>query len=503
MIELPDDELDKLFRKSSEELDPDYEPKDWNALSKRLDREDGKTPAGWFRKWWMVGMLALLIPAGLGVYYLLNHSDSNKGNTKSASSNSTHSKSITPVESPNVESVSKSKDSFVKSGEVAENKIAENNTEETKNSKENNEKKTPESSKIIAKTADIGKTQYSKVLPRSQSKTGGVYLEPNRSRRKVGEGAFYSFKNKAENSQKSTSQNRVPENLNKEIVPGKRNSDRDLNGNISIGQTDKTNASSTENNRLIIARPDSAEEENRLLLSANTLSHLPFSGIKPLQFPAIELSKTTQTAELPEQEKPQEPYPKMAFRFGYSPDLSSVGVKNFSKPGSAVSLMIEYALIRKLYLQIGVVRSEKVYNAKANEYELYPYVTQINTPDNIDGTCNMFEIPLGVRYDLAQNKHSRWFAGTGFTSYYINKEKYVYNYKKYIHGQKAGWEGKTGWYWLSHINVSAGYEYRVSKKLSLLAEPYVKIPIKKVGYGKVDLFTAGMWLSIRYTPVFK
>jgi hypothetical protein len=61
MIELPDDELDKLFRKSSEELDPQFEPEDWNSLKKRLDETGWKTPAAWFRKWWPLGLLLLLI----------------------------------------------------------------------------------------------------------------------------------------------------------------------------------------------------------------------------------------------------------------------------------------------------------------------------------------------------------------------------------------------------------------------------------------------------------
>jgi hypothetical protein len=45
MIELPDDELDKLFRKSSEEFDPHFDPEDWNSLKKRLD-ETGRENSG-------------------------------------------------------------------------------------------------------------------------------------------------------------------------------------------------------------------------------------------------------------------------------------------------------------------------------------------------------------------------------------------------------------------------------------------------------------------------
>ena len=116
----------------------------------------------------------------------------------------------------------------------------------------------------------------------------------------------------------------------------------------------------------------------------------------------------------------------------------------------------------------------------------------------------MIEIPLGVRYDFTQTERSRWFAGTGLSSYYLKKEKYTYNYKTYVHGAKYNWEdNNTGLALFSHLNLSAGYEYRISNKLSLLAEPYLKVPLKGIGYGKVNLMTTGMWLSVRYTPVFK
>jgi hypothetical protein len=124
----------------------------------------------------------------------------------------------------------------------------------------------------------------------------------------------------------------------------------------------------------------------------------------------------------------------------------------------------------------------------------------------IDGVCKILEIPLNVRYDIGSGERSRWFATGGFSSYHMNSEKYKYHYIDPNDPNAAkypGWKGKTGWYLFSHANVSAGYEYRISRKLSLLAEPSIRMPLKRVGYGKVNLITTGLWLSVRYTPVFK
>jgi len=516
MIELPDDELDKLFRKSSEELDPDYEPQDWNALSKRLDREDGKTPAGWLRKWWPIGILALLIPAGLGGYYWMNDAGLNKVNSaQKLNQNRNYSTSVAPHVPADTESVKEFKkeihqknaltqpDVIVKN-ETAENKLAENRNIESEPLKSDVE---------IAKKTDIDKGKSPKILPRSRFKAGRVYLNPDRSKGKEGNGAFSSTKKKFKNNKKVKVENTIAEGLKEEGIAGKEDSGHDLNSAIQIVQNNKINANNDNNSQSLqhpetsgIQEVNKTADENRLLIFAGALDHLLFSQMKLLQFPVIELSKISETAEPSKSAKSQEPYPKMAVRFGYSPDLSTVGLKNFSKPGSAVSLMIEYALMRRLYLQAGVVRSVKVYNAKADEYE-WPsdWKPQEVYPTSVDGTCKMFEIPLNFRYDIIQNDRSKWFAGAGVSSYYIGNEKYIYNYPPGTSGKDLWWdyETKTGWYLLSHVNVSVGHERKISKNLSLLAEPYVKIPLKKVGYGKIDLLTVGMWLSIKYTPSFK
>ncbi|WP_026629326.1 hypothetical protein [Dyadobacter alkalitolerans] len=466
MTELPDDELDKLFRKSSEELDPQFDPEDWNSLRKRLDANDGKVAGGWLRKWWSLGLLALLIPIGFALYF----------------TNNTHESVTLP-----------STDGQSKRGIVVDNKASDDvatsnfdKTDLTKNqiqtSKKNPEspEKQPESDiqptkPLRNKEADIAKSssvanlnitdyQRRKKLPRSQSKTGGVYLEPNRSKQEGGDGAF-STKNIAE------SESAEPVLANNAV------NEDSINQKIS-------------------------EEQARLLISAAMLSSRTLNWENQPEIPTITFTAPAVT-EVPEPEKTKMDDSKWAVRLGYSPDLSTVGFKNYTKPGVAFSLLLEYALMPRLYLQSGLIWSRKDYYANAEEYELMEYVTKYNTPYGVDGECTMFEIPLGLRYNVMQKEQSRLFVGAGVSSYYAQKEKYKYHYAKYVYDQKPGWTGKTGLFLLSHINASVGYERTITKKLSLVAEPYIRIPVKGVGYGKVNLMTIGTWISLRYTPAFK
>ncbi len=68
MQELPDDELDKLFRKSAEEFESEFNPQAWASMRKKLDDEDGKVGG---IAWWKAGILALLLlTMGVAGYYL-------------------------------------------------------------------------------------------------------------------------------------------------------------------------------------------------------------------------------------------------------------------------------------------------------------------------------------------------------------------------------------------------------------------------------------------------
>ncbi|MET7255100.1 hypothetical protein [Dyadobacter fermentans] len=535
MIELPDDELDKLFRKSSEELDPTYEPDDWNDLRKRLDKQDGKTPAAWWRKWWPAGLLALLIPIGIVVYSwegenarkgegrkeksgivgLEGTEDGGsergvveEGGVKAPENAGVEVKSGVVSESGVAKESGRSSEGVGKSGVSAgeavkatagvdkgnpivdnanelvakRNRVAGNGKKDIGSELKTSKKEAGKSSSKSELTAAVG-NNGGKPLPRSQSKAGGVFLEPNRSTVEGGDGAL-SFKNNAKAAGGETS---LPQATSRQDV-----------NTASKASTEMQPESLTK-----------ADESGRALISASALDSKALKW-NVLQLPGI-FQPVYELAEPPAPRKQSsmsaDDRPLMAVRFGYSPDLSTVGLKDFSKPGTSVSLLVEYSVLPRLYLQSGAVWSRKDYSASAEAYQLpkHKYYPPLAL-SGIDGVCKVLEIPLNVRYDIALGERSRWFATGGFSSYHMNAEKYKYYYidPKDPSAEKwPGWNGKTGWYWLSHANVSAGYEYRISRKLSLLAEPSIRMPLKRVGYGKVNLITTGLWLSVRYTPVFK
>ncbi|WP_149241550.1 hypothetical protein [Dyadobacter sp. 32] len=464
MTELPDDELDKLFRKSSEELDPYFDPNDWNDLKSRLDAEEGVRPAGWLRRWWPLGMLLLFLSGGVVSYYLLE-----KNNAKS------------PVTAVTVnDGKIASKPGVLPEIKVAESMKSSGSTEPEKANK-------TISVKTLSDNKTLTKSKSEKILPPSRSKAGGVFLEPNRSNGKVGEGAISSDRKKYV------------------FESAKRNTTAIVQSANQKKATDENVLSPDENDHLHKQTMDSvASISSERSVFSSTEMLFPNSP-KNIAWPLPEVVPASPIEEPVQTEKPSWPSPRFAVRAGYSPDLTTVGLKNLSKPGASVSLLAEYGVTKRLFFQTGVIWSNKIYRAEAADYTVPRKPQHYYGPDpvGVNGTCKVFEVPLNLQYAFFQGSYSRVFAGVGSSSYHMNSEVYRYQFENENDpkiGNWRGWHGSTGWYWFSNINASAGYERRISKTLSILAEPYVRIPVKKVGYGKVNLFTAGMWLSIRYAP---
>lgn len=55
-------------------------------------------------------------------------------------------------------------------------------------------------------------------------------------------------------------------------------------------------------------------------------------------------------------------------------------------------------------------------------------------------------------------------------------------------------------HYFSVLTLSAGYKYKLSRRVSLQAEPYVKLPLGGVGVGKVKLNSSGILFTATIKP---
>ncbi|MBS1575016.1 MAG: hypothetical protein JST09_06890 [Bacteroidetes bacterium] len=195
---------------------------------------------------------------------------------------------------------------------------------------------------------------------------------------------------------------------------------------------------------------------------------------------------------------------KSAFAITLSagPDLSAVGVSRIGAVRPVYGAGLSYTFNR-ITIRTGFFVARKIYTAGKNDYHASGYVWPPNIITKVDGDCRLYEIPLTFAYTISSSKNQNWFASVGASSFLMKKENYNYYYKNLTTGQdwSKDWTLKNGEnHIFSILDLSAGYERKLNKRLSLIAEPYLKIPMDGIGFGKINLNSAGMLFTLSIKP---
>ena len=188
------------------------------------------------------------------------------------------------------------------------------------------------------------------------------------------------------------------------------------------------------------------------------------------------------------------------------PDFSAVG-GNAGELRLAYGAGIGYQISKKFSVRTGFYAARKVYSADPEDYHpptnFWNYYPNL---ENIDANCKVYEIPVTVEYKISSNNKESWFASAGLSSLLMKEETYEYYFKpnsspnyitytKKIHDQNK--------HYFSVLNLSGGYTRVLNKNISLQAEPYIKIALDGVGYGKVNLNSGGILFSAIIKPFAK
>ncbi|MGN6267629.1 MAG: hypothetical protein ACTHM5_18260 [Ginsengibacter sp.] len=185
------------------------------------------------------------------------------------------------------------------------------------------------------------------------------------------------------------------------------------------------------------------------------------------------------------------------------PDISAVNINNLGRTELVYGAGVGYIVNKRWSLRAGFYVAKKGYGAKSSDYHpparfwnYYPDLT------SIDANCKVYEVPLLVNYNFSRNAKHHWFVSAGVASYFMKKEDYDY-ISKSPSGQ-ISYNNYTirneNQHYFSSLKLSAGYEKKLSSKISLTTEPYLNLPLTGIGYGKVKLYSAGILFSLDVKP---
>lgn len=184
-------------------------------------------------------------------------------------------------------------------------------------------------------------------------------------------------------------------------------------------------------------------------------------------------------------------------------DVSSVKFQSLRSPGTGAGILLGYKLNKRLSIESGLYMQKKFYYTDAKYYNpKTPYTAPSFKLLNVDGNCSMLEVPLNIKYDFTTTAKNKWFAVAGMSSYFMKKENYDYTSESWgqVSTKNVSYSNASNAI-LSVMNISAGYQRQLGKSASLRIEPYLKLPVKGYGWGRLPIISSG--LNVGYiTKIF-
>jgi cytoskeletal protein RodZ len=178
-----------------------------------------------------------------------------------------------------------------------------------------------------------------------------------------------------------------------------------------------------------------------------------------------------------------------------APDLSYAKSAVGSKVSSNFGLLATYAFHPRLSVTTGAVYANKYYNSRgagAVNYGADEHTLQINA------RCNVIDIPVNLNYKLLSKKAFSVSLNTGLSSYIMLKEKYDYVYSEtgYAESTVSMEIRNENRHMFGVANVAVSFDRQISPQISIGVQPFMKVPLTGIGYGKADLKSTGVSFSV-------
>lgn len=181
----------------------------------------------------------------------------------------------------------------------------------------------------------------------------------------------------------------------------------------------------------------------------------------------------------------------------------TVNGRGWTRPGIDLGLLGGYRINEKLSMELSLLYTNNHYKARAKNFDLKsiePMLSGGRELNEVHGSNKIFDMQLNLQYNLRSRPGRRLFVSAGLSSYKITRESNWYLtsmngsdemlYGEYVHS-------KT--YPAAAFNISIGHEKKIGAKTSLRIQPYIQLPVKGIGVGKLKLMRTGIQFGMTRT----
>ena len=189
--------------------------------------------------------------------------------------------------------------------------------------------------------------------------------------------------------------------------------------------------------------------------------------------------------------------PRLALSLIASPDVNSVKGVSPNRIGTNAGLLLTMGVTRKWSISTGMIYADKPY---VTDFANYATAYKFNkNPQSVTASCTVLDIPLNIGYQVYSKGANKFSVGTGLSSYIMLRENYTFNYVGTDAGGPATYDIRnSNQHILGILNLNATYQRAISSKFGLGVQPYYKLPLTGIGYGKVGLKSAGVAVGVTW-----
>lgn len=189
---------------------------------------------------------------------------------------------------------------------------------------------------------------------------------------------------------------------------------------------------------------------------------------------------------------------------GFSPDFNSVGMQESMEVSGQAGLQFIITFRNRLSLSTGAYYGKKKFITSGENYfppnEYWKRYTNGVIPEEVNGHIVVVDIPINLTYNWNPKSRFQFISSIGVSNYFILSEDCTYKFSSYNPGTEYGWySDEMTREMLGAGNLSVGVMWYLKPRINIRVEPYIKVPLKAVGWGRVHLYSAGSLISIQYT----
>lgn len=181
-----------------------------------------------------------------------------------------------------------------------------------------------------------------------------------------------------------------------------------------------------------------------------------------------------------------------------APDITDTKASINRKVSSNFGFLLHYPISKKLSLSTGAIYAKKVYDYGGTTAAGYG---EAAAAWKLDADCFVLDVPLNLTYQVAQKQNYTFSVNTGLSSYIMLKEKYRINTDPQASNSIINVNiNNQNRHFFGVANFSVTVDRKISDRVSVGIQPFVKVPLTGIGYYNYDLRSKGVAVSLSLKP---